>query len=76
MIAAQRASGLSRKAIHKGIRESRAGAGGGRTPMTATDPERVAMLDEQTLGVRARRRGGSGQLRAVSLEWPRLSPRG
>jgi len=59
-----RASGLSRKAITKGIREIQAGAlpgegrirrpGAGRRPITATDPELVdaleAMVDEQTLG--------------------------
>lgn len=59
-----RASGLSRKAITKGIQEIQAGAvpgegrirrsGAGRKPIRVTDPDLVdvleAMIDEQTLG--------------------------
>ena len=58
-----RACGLSRKAIHKGIREIEAGvtssgrirrAGGGRKPITQSDPQLVhrleAMIDETTRG--------------------------
>ena len=58
-----RACGLSRKAIHKGIREIEAGItwsgrirrpGGGRKPITQSDPQLVhrleAMIDETTRG--------------------------
>lgn len=58
-----RACGLSRKAIHKGIQELEAGTtlegrirrpGGGRKPITESDPKLVAwleaMIDEQTRG--------------------------
>ena len=60
-----RACGLSRKAIHKGIREIEAGAigpgrirrpGGGRKPITQSDPQLVhrleAMIEETTRGDR------------------------